>query len=475
MTIGDLTYSLGAVWDKKSLQTIKEGFASVSKAFMSAVGIASGAMAGTFAVVKQFAEANDELGKMARNRDIAVDSLQALQYSFEGAGLSASKAGDTLAKLQEQKEGFKMGKADYEAWARIGINPEQYSNTEDFFNATIDGLKNIKDEATKADLAKRLLGSADMKNLIDGGSEAIQKQKQELEELGVLTSKQDYKASANFNDTLLKTTTILKGLANKIMTSVMPVFTKLMKQFNEFLKANNKLIKSGLKEFFDAVVTGAKFFFALIGRIIGELGGMKNVLIGIAGLLLLWQFPLIASIGAVVALMLIFDDLMSFLNGEDSVIADWLGVKDLEDFKNNFPIITSLVAGLVDILKQSAEGWKLIFTEGDKALEGLGILIDRWLINPIKEALQYIEDLVQKFVDAKNAVSGGLSNAVDTAQSYLPTWLGGTETKQPQVQTVPVQAGGSTTTYNINAQVDAKNKSVSEAITEISHPSGYKI
>jgi len=294
--IGELVYTLGAIWDSKSLKNIQDGFASVSKSFIKSVGIASGAMAGTFAVVKQFAEANDELGKMARNRDIAVDSLQALQYSFEGAGLSASKAGDTLAKLQEQKEGFKMGKADYEAWARIGINPEQFSNTEDFFNATIDGLKNIKDEATKADLAKRLLGSADMKNLIDGGSEAIRQQKQELQELGVLTSKQDYKASANFNDTLLKTTTILKGLANKVMTSIMPIFTKLMKQFNEFLKANNKLIKSGLKKFLNAVINGSQIFFSLIGRIIEHLGGLKNVIMIIAGLLVFWQFPLVATI-----------------------------------------------------------------------------------------------------------------------------------------------------------------------------------
>lgn len=472
MTIGELTYSLGAQWDKGSLNEIKNGFASVSKSFASSVALASGAMAGTFALVQQFASANDELGKMARNRDIAVDSMQALQYSFEGAGLDGSKVGDVLAKLQEQKEGFKTGKADFYALDRLQINPQAFKDNEEFFHAVLDGLKGITDESEKADLAKRLLGSSDMKNLIDGGSEAIRKQKKELAEMGVLISDQDYQESADFNDTLLKTMTMLKGIASKVMTSIMPIFSKLMKQFNAFLQANRDLLHSGLKQFLRAIIDGSKFFLSLIGRIIGHLGGMKTVITVIAGLLLFWQMPLIASIALIVGLMLAFDDVMNFLSGKESVLSDWLGVKDIEEFKKKFPALTDMFSNMADVVKMVAEGWSLIFTDGDKAIEGLGILIDRWLINPIKEVISYIEEMINSFVQAKNAIAEGFSGFGSSVLDFVG--MGGSE--QAGKSATPATQTSTTTTantYHITATVDAKNKTVGEALTELSHPNGY--
>jgi len=516
MTIGDLTYSLGAEWDEGSLKGIENGFKNVAKGFMTAVGVASGAMAGTFAVVKEFAEANDELGKMARNRDIAVDSLQALQYSFEGAGLAGSKAGDVLEALQQQKEKFKTGKADYEAFDRIGVNPNAYSNTEDYFNAVIDGLGNLKDEATKADLAKRLLGSSDMKNLIDGGSEAIKKQKAELKELGVLISNQDYKESADFNGTLLKTMTILKGLANKVMTSIMPIFTKLMKQFNSFIDANKELLSSGLKTFLNAIIDGSTFFLSLIGRIIEHLGGLKVIVAVISGLLLFWYYPIILITAGILALMLIFDDVMSFFKGEDSLIADWLGVDDIDDFKNQFPKITAVAQAVVDTMigiftyfKDTFFNiWDLVtgaisFDEAlsnqvetiNNFLESIGNIFNdfvTWIVSlfdsidlfgGIKDQINDIKDTVSSFIPDMPS----LENVTSTVTNMLPSmdslssFMGFPTAPAPQpvlAQASPqremVDSSQTTTnTYHISASVDAKNKSISEAIQEITNPSGY--
>jgi len=554
MKIGDLTYSLGAEWDKDSLDSIKDGFTNVSKSFMTAVGIASTALAGTFAVVKEFAGANDELGKLARNKDIAVDSLQAMQYSFEGAGIAGSKVGDVLDKLQEQKEGFRKGTADYEAFAQIGVNPRAYKNNEDYFNAVLDGLGKVKDEATKSDLAKRLLGSADMKNLIDGGSEAIRQQKKELEEMGILLSQQDYKESANFNDTLLKTTTILKGLANKVMTSLMPLFTNLMKKFNEFMKANRELLSSGLKTFLSAIIDGSQFFLSLIGRIIEHLGGVKVVISIIAGLLLLWQFPLIATIALITAVFLAFDDIMNFIKGNDSVIGGWLNniVQGFEEFKANFPNIGAMFQMQFDVVKTVFIVFKDTLLNIWELLTGQisfsefilnQILIIRDLLNNIKviflnfvdwissifDNLTIFDGFKNKFEDIKNyvvnmftsikeifndfkswissifdnlTIFGGvkkqLDSIKDTVSSLVPdvssitdkisnilpdkvsSFMGFGGDEKAQVSTNPTMVDSSSTSssttsniYHISANVDAKSKSISEAITEISNPSGY--
>lgn len=508
MKIGDLTYSLGAEWDKGSLDSIKDGFLDVSKSFMTAVGIASTALAGTFAVVKEFASANDELGKLARNKDIAVDSLQAMQYSFESAGLEASKVGDVLGKLEEQKEGFRKGTADYEAFAQIGINPRAYKSNEEYFNAVLDGLGRVKDEATKADLAKRLLGADDMKNLIDGGSEAIRQQKKELEEMGVLLSQQDYKESAKFNDTLLKTTTILKGLANKVMTSLMPLFTNLMKKFNEFMKANRELLTSGLKTFLDAIISGSQFFLSLIGRIIDHLGGMKVVITVIAGLLLIWQLPLIATIALIVAVFIAFDDIMNFIKGNDSVIGDWLNniVLGFEEFKANFPNLgamfqmqfdaisaiftyfkdtifniwdlitgkisfTEFLSAQIDVVTNLLNSIKNIFVDFVDWLLGLFSQID--LFGGIKNQIDGLKETISNIVP-------DMSSITDKVTNFLPDFMGFGSDEKAQASSNPTMMDSSSTNtntttnnYNISANVDAKNKSISEAITEISNPSGF--
>jgi hypothetical protein len=477
MTIGELSYSLGAEWDKGSLDNIENGFAQVSASFISAIGLASASMAGTFGAVKEFASFNDELGKMARNRDVAVGFLQTLEYQLDSAGLSGSMAGDMLAKLQEQKEGFKTGKADFEAFDRIGINPNAYSDTESYFKAVVDGLNGISDEATKANLANRILGSSDLANFLDGGSEAIEKQKAELKELGILVNDQDYRSSADFNDTLLKTTTILKGLANKVMTSIMPIFIELMAQFNTFIKANKELISSDLKAFLDALIDGSKFFLSLIGRVVEHLGGLKTVIAVIAGLLVIWQLPLIATIGLIVALMLAFDDVMNFFNGNESVIGGWIKTleKEFTGLFAYFGILRDHIFNVWDLITG-----KISFKEAfDQNLE----IMERFLSLIKTQFLSFANWIKDLFKNLD--IFDGMGNQIEGFKKHfsdfipdVPSWFGGGSDPVAPVARAQAQAIGSSSTqttnhYNINAQVNATNKTVAEAIDEITPSEGY--
>lgn len=560
--IGELMYSLGAEFEEKALSNIENGFTRISKSFLTAVGVASTALAGTFTAVKEFASANDELGKLARNKDIAVGTLQAVKYSFESAGIEGDKLKDVFEKLKEGKAGFSQGKGDTEAFAMLGINPNKFKTTEDFFYGVLDNLKKIKNEDLKTDLSKRILGFADMKNLIDGGSEAIINQKKELEDLGILLSEQDYQSSADFNDTLLNTTTILKGLANKVFTSIMPLFTKLMKMFNDFLKVNRELLSSGLRTFLDVVINGSKFFLSLIGRIIDHLGGLKVIIAVIAGLLVLWQLPLLITIGLIVAVLVAFDDIMNFFEGNDSVIGGWLDSisKSFESFKENFPNLGAMAQLMVDgiiasfvFLKDSLinlwslmigkisfgeyftnnknitanllEDIKNIFLNFVDYLAGLfpnisGIF--KTEIEMIKSIFEYFKDSlfnIWDLITGKISFSEFLSKQVEVVTTLLSQiknsflnfvnylvnlfsnldlfagmgkqidgftdkigsffGFGGNDnnTQASSNQMITEQTPSSTTTtsntYNINANVDAKTKNISDAIFEISAPAGY--
>lgn len=468
MKIGELIYSLGAEWDKGSLDSIKSGFESVSKSFLTSVGLASTALVGVFAVVQQFSTANDELGKLARNRDMAIDTLQSLEYSFKLAGLSASQVGDVFSKLQEQREGFLYGRADYYALDRLGIDPTAFKTNEDFFNTIIDGLNKVKDESLKSDLSKRLLGSSDMKNLIDGGTKALREQKKELAEMGVLLTNQDYETSAQFNDTLLKTLTILKGMVNKVTIEVIPILNQLLDQFYLFLKVNRDFIYSGLKTFFRVIIDSTQFFISLLGRVIEHLGGIKVVAAVITGLFIIWQLPLIATIAIVIALMLVFDDLMNYFEGNDSVIADWIGsiTGAYKKFVDEFPNLSKPIEFLVN------NTIAMITTMKD-VLFNLWDLITGKL--SFKEAFDQNIELVKNLITVLKDQFLAFAEYLKTqAFSFLPSWMSGYFSQAtPAMQTAQTAQSTSTNNYYITANVDAKNKTVGEAIFEISQSGGY--
>lgn len=490
MKIGELFYSLGAEFEEKALSNIEKGFDRVSKSFLTAVGVASTALAGTFTAVKEFASANDELGKLARNKDIAVGTLQAVKYSFESAGIEGDKLKDVFEKLKEGKEGFRQGKGDTEAFAMLGINPNKFKTTEDFFYGVLDNLKKIKNEDLKTDLSKRILGFADLKNLVDGGSEAIKNQKKEMEELGILLTDQDYKSSADFNDTLLNTTTILKGLANKVFTSIMPLFTRLMKSFNDFLKANRELLSSGLNTFLDVVINGSKFFLSLIGRIINHLGGLKVIITVIGALLILWQLPLLLTIGLIVAVLVAFDDLMNFFEGNDSVIGGWVDNlnQSFQSFKEKFPNIGAIVQLQLDNIKAVFTAFKdTLFNIWDlitgkisfsnflsKQLEVVNTLLSQ-IKNSFLNFVNYLVDLFSN-LDLFGGIGKQIDGFTDKIGSYFGFSGNGNNTQASSNQMIPNQIPSTTTTtntYNISANVDAKTKNISDAIFEISSPAGY--
>lgn len=483
MTIGELTYSLGAVWDKKSLDNIKGGLESIAKGFTASIGLISGALGGMFASTKKFAEINDELGKMARNRDIAIDSYEALKYSFEGAGVAGDQVKEVLKTLQDQKGQIAQGKGDIEAFALLGIDPNSFKSNEDLFMATIDRLKNIKDKNLQSELSKRVLGSQDLANLIDGGSEAIRQQKKELEELGVLTSKQDYQNSAEFNDTLLKTMTILNGYAKKVFSELAPIFSDLMKNFNSFLKANGSLIRSGLKQFLDYVIAGSKFFINLLSRVIDHLGGIKVVAIGLTAIFAIWQLPLIIAIGAVVALMLAFDDLMNFIKGEKSVIGDLVNsIKEAFDiFKADFPNLGAIVQAQLDAVLGLFNYFKSsIFNIWDLITGKIDFVT--FLQNQLGNLEALLNTIVDSFVNAFSSIGNIIKDSlksipfVDKAFEFFGSNTTVVQNQQPQAVTIPANPNNPTNNtynYNISANVDAKSKNVGDVIKEIKHPSGY--
>lgn len=474
--MGNLMYSLGAEWEDGSLEAIEDGLSTVADGFMTIIGTLFASAGAGFAVVQQFASINDELGKMAKNRGVAVETLQSLEYSFQSAGLEASEASNVLQNTQKIMADFNNGDADYLSLSKLGLNPNAYKDNEDFFMAIVDRLKGVEDEFERANLADALLGSRDLESLIEGGSDAIRQQRQELEDLGVLISNQDYEASAKFNDLLLKTLTILKGLGNKLATSFLPLFSDLLDSFNNWLKVNKELITTDLKAFIEGIIAVFRFFVDLIMRVVEHLGGLKVVLAGVAIAFALWQLPLIATVGAIVAVLAIFDDLMNFIKGNDSVIGSWVdaGLVKFEEFKQAFPVLGAFVQAQFDIIASIFDYFKNYIFKVWDLITGKISFTD-FLEGQADAVLALLNQIADSFLSVFDSIFDSLQDKMSNIPFFdkIASMFGDSTVNVVQpatvVQSVPTATGHQniTNNYAISAQVDATNKSTAEALTEI--------
>lgn len=481
-TIGDLMYSIGAEWDDDALNNIRSGLDTVSKGVLSLLATLGTAAVGSFAFVQHFAAFNDELGKLSRNRDVSIETIQAIQYGLESAGVSADQASSMLSKTHEQMQKFKDGKADYYKFSQLGIDPNAYKTNEEFFLGIVDGLKNVKNEALKADLAREFLGSDEILNFVDAGSAAILAKRKEMQEMGILITNEDYEASAKLNDLWLELTTNLKGMMNKIAVSIIPTFNKMLEKFIAFMQVNKDIIKTKLKDFLSALILTLQFFMDLILRVSGHLGGFENILMGIAIAFGLWQAPLLLAIAGVAALLIAFDDLMNFMDGKDSVIGDIIqSISDkLDEFKSAFPNVAGVIEASIDSVIAIFVYFKnYIFKLWDLIIGKIDFVT--FISGQMEELEKLLTQLADSFLKAFDHIGDAISEKLQNIP-FLDKLFGNSSVTVNQqssqaLKDVPVSIPSNpnnptnqTYYYNINANIDAKNKTISQSLKEIQTP-----
>ena len=526
--IAGLFYSLSAEWEKGSLSKISSGFKNVSALFVSTVATASASMAGLFETTKHYANAQKELGNLAKNNSITLSSLQELQHSYKSVGLEVDDLTSTLEKLKNT-----------DSIKELGIKKSDFKTNKDFFYSIIDNLKKIEDKSKRVELAKKILGDYDVEKILKGGSKAIKQQAKELEDLGITLNSLDQGKANNFNKQLQATTntftelsSIMSMVFKKLMADVMPIFSALMKRFNDFIRANKELIFNDLKKWITGIVKGFRFVIDLIVRAIEHVGGLKNVFIALAGILALWNAPLLLTVGAVFLVLLAFDDLMSFIEGKDSIIGDFVesAKTSLADFKAEFPTLTAVATTVVDVIVATFTYlnsalwniWDLIagnttfseyldsniaitktfFNSISQTFSGLYESIKNTFLSIstyITETINYIIETIKNFIssvmnmfsnlDLVGAVTKQIAKVKKTISDFTPNFdfsmpdisinsalnsLGFGDKKEAKVKAPAVAKNSTTTnTYNINANVNATNKSISQVMAELAVQKGF--
>ena len=178
--------------------------------------LAGGSLA---ALVRNFADAGDQLAKLSTKTTIAVEALGELQYAASLSDVTSEELGKGLTKLRLEIEQAAGGAKDsVQAFEALGIKQKELATlgVDQIFKRIADRVAEGK--AGAAELAK-VLGDrnwATFAPLMAGGAAELTRLGAEARKAGVVMSSETAKASEAFNDNLTRLTASLRGVGYEL-------------------------------------------------------------------------------------------------------------------------------------------------------------------------------------------------------------------------------------------------------------------
>lgn len=408
----------------------------LSLALLAGVGAAIvGAAGGVFAFVASTTQAADALTDMNAETGISVESIQELGFAAELSGSSAEAMTSSLSGLSkvagDAARGLGRGKKAFE---ELGISVKDaggnVKTADVLFNDLRESFARLgTDKNTQKSIIASLGLDPSTLQLLNATSEEVGALVEKSRALGIVTTEQA-EAAAAFQDSLGIAKFAVSALSQQLAISLAPSMQGITDGFVEFLVANKDLIKNGL-QYLGEVITATAGFVARMTPLVLALGAAfvvaKLATGGFATILGFVTSPVVLITAAIVALVLIVDDLLTALDGGQSVIADFFmeffgwdivpvlqGIVD--HFKAMFASLLSLVQPFFNAIGFLFDALMLAF-QGDwsGALDSLGMAFQSW-IEGIKG---YFSALFNFLSAAWGQILGGIKQG---AMSILPDW-----------------------------------------------------
>lgn len=380
--IESLITKLGFDFDDEELDKFDEAIEDGVKGLTAMVVAATAAATAIFLFTKNIAAANDETGKFANKIGIDIAALQELGFVAELNGGSIDSMNTSLANLSRiTSEAARGLGAGVEVFGMLGLSATdaegRIKSADDMIMEISDSIAGLDSQAQRLEFAQKLGIGEDLLLSIQQGSKALKEQRKEARELGFIIDNDAFKAAERFNDEMLRIIKIAQGVSSAIGTRLMKVLLPMTKQFIAWFKINKDIIKQNLTVFLERAVKVLRGVFNIAMRVVNvilglvdAMGGWKNSIIAVTALLLAMNASAllmpILMVAAGAGILLLIEDIQKFAEGGDSVLGD---------LANRFPVFDALLRTTLDLLTMVAEGWELIFTQGDEAFEGAMMML----------------------------------------------------------------------------------------------------
>lgn len=458
----ELVYEMVFDWSKKNfdnfnntLKTSIAGFAKLTGAVTVAQGIA-------FAFAKSIADTNDQLAKQSTRLNILSSDYQKLSFGAKDFGAETQDVTTSLRALRKAQEDILLGKGDVAAFGELGINPTQFSNTNDLFLALADSISQIEDRGRKLNLLDRIGVSENLLQLLDSGSENIKNLGKELETLGAIRSPDQLQVANDFQAVWLRTSTIIDGISSLVGTELTKNYNKALTEVNKFFLKNAESITEGFNKFFEVVNDVSSQVFFILSRVAGVLKDifvfLKNNEIAthaLAGAFVFLQRKMIMAfaipIGLATGLFLLVEDIITLFKGGDSAIGNFLGIdsQTIQTVKDYFSELNNSYNTFIDNVRKKGI-WEAIKID----LQTFGNELTN-IFEPIMKWFEMLFEKIQAFKDSLD-FSGAFANGIESISNAI----GISSPQVPQEQSIT----NNNSNPNININVNGADGNVVDQI-----------
>lgn len=335
----------------------------VGKANMVRLAIL-GVVAAMVKLTQNAADASEHLFKFSLNTGLSTTNLQRWQHQAEQVGVSADEVAGSFAALQQKAMDIQLGQGDARAFQLSGVSWFADAETQ---LGQIEKMLATRPAAMGTKLAMDMGLSEDMITFLRLRSQLKPADK------GLILSPDEIKELKDFSIEFKATLAAFQNAMRKIGALILPITRPLINLANRLMKVGVELSKW--------VAESKKFQMVL-----GALGVA-------AAILAIKLFPVTAVVlaisAAIGAVLLIIDDVATFIRGGDSVTGLlWEGLK----------------SGFKTVISEIKKDWTVLI---DWFVQGIGKLIDI-IVSPILKVLELVGVLQNvDYTGAEKALSSG--------------------------------------------------------------------
>ncbi|EKS7703267.1 hypothetical protein QCL74_002915 [Salmonella enterica] len=335
--VNELITKFGFIGDLAPQETFNANL-KASIGLLAGLGAAiAGSAAGVAGWVTSISQSIDPLVQFSRETGVAIETVQTLGYAASVNGSSVDALQASLGEMTKRVGEFvSTGEGEAKDVAeRLGLQFKdmngQVKNSNVIFRELADKLHGMS-QAEKFSVLDKMGIDRSMVQLLSMTGEEISSLQNKAEALGVVTQDQADQFAA-YNDSLTTLGKGFDGIKFQVAVGFVPVLKDLVDGFTDFLIANKDLIKNGLAhlgEIIFSVMGMIRRFLPIIGLITTGFVAWKIAAIGLRTVLATIFSPVVLITAAIVAVVLVIDDLLTAMEGGQSVIADF--------FKDNWGI-----------------------------------------------------------------------------------------------------------------------------------------
>jgi hypothetical protein len=296
-------------------EELKKGETALGEFFEKVKGIAE-AVAGVFAfeAIEHFVEANvhamTAIEHTATQLGLSTDKVQAFEFAAKSMGMEGESLVNMMGRLQVAQQAAAGGsKAQAGAFAALHVQLKDTSGgmktADELFLDVAEGIADMEDPSKRAAEAVKLFGRQGRQLLpfLAEGRKGVEELLEQYKELGGGYSEDVIDKSKDFEKESAKLGLTLTGLKNIILRALLPVVTKIVEGF-----------------------TAAARWFANLAKqsnlVQVALGGLAAVATYFAIQMAIAAAPILLTAAAIGALLLIFEDVYTFLTGGQSEIGE---------------------------------------------------------------------------------------------------------------------------------------------------------